>query len=45
MTEEAKSSGTIPGLTSGARMWVRARAIGAHPDPGPWSDPAAKRVP
>ncbi len=41
----AKSSGTIAGLTSGARMWVRVRAIGAAPLPGPWSDPAAKTVP
>ena len=40
-----KSSGTIVGLTSGARMWVRVRAIGADPQPGPWSDPAAKTVP
>jgi hypothetical protein len=40
-----KSSGTIMGLTSSARMWVRVRAIGAHPQPGPWSDPAAKTVP
>jgi hypothetical protein len=41
----AKSSGTATGLTSGARMWGRARAIGADPQPGPWSDPAAKTVP
>jgi len=40
-----KSSGTITGLTSGARMWVRVRAIGADPQPGPYSDPAAKTVP
>ena len=40
-----KSSGTLTGLTSGARMWVRVRAIGADPQPGPWSDPAAKTVP
>ena len=40
-----KSSGTITGLTRGARMWVRVRAIGADPQPGPWSDPAAKTVP
>ena len=40
-----KPSGTIVGLTSGARMWVRVRAIGAAPQPGPWSDPAAKTVP
>src|SRR5882672_4082166 len=40
-----KSSGTLTGLTSGARMWVRVRAIGADPQPGPWSDPAAKPVP
>jgi hypothetical protein len=40
-----KSSGTITGLTSGARMWVRVRAIGADPTPGAWSDPAVKTVP
>jgi len=40
-----KSSGTLTGLTSGARMWVRMRAIGAVPQPGPWSDRAAKTVP
>ena len=31
--------------SSGARMSVRVRAIGADPQPGPWSDPAAKTVP
>ena len=40
-----KSSGTITGLTSGARIWMRVRAISAHPQPGPWSDPAQKTVP
>jgi hypothetical protein len=40
----AKSSGTIAGLTSGAKLWVRVRAIGAA-GPGPWSDPAVKVVP
>ena len=35
---------TINSFTSGARVWIRVRAIGAA-GPGPWSDPAAKRVP
>lgn len=39
-----KSSTTITGLTSGAKMWVRARAIGSD-GPGAWSDPAVKIVP
>ena len=41
----SKSSATIPGLTSGAKMWVRVRAVGADNQPGPWSDPATKVVP
>ncbi len=40
----AKSSGTIEGLTSGAKRWVRVRAVGAA-GVGPWSDPATKVVP
>jgi hypothetical protein len=40
-----KSSATIEELTSGARMWVRVRAVGADNKPGPWSDPAVKTVP
>jgi hypothetical protein len=39
-----KSSATLPGLTSGAKTWMRVRAIGAA-GPGPWSDPAVKTVP
>ena len=38
------SSFTISGLTSGQRVWVRVRAIGAQGE-GPWSDPATKIVP
>ncbi len=41
----SKSSATISGLTSGAKLWVRVRAIGAGNTPGPWSDPATKVVP
>jgi hypothetical protein len=41
----AKSSATILGLTSGARIWVRVRGIGAKNAPGVWSDPAVKTVP
>jgi hypothetical protein len=40
----AKSSGTIPGLTSGSKVWARTRAVGAA-GVGPWSDPAVKVVP
>ncbi len=40
-----KSSAIISGLTSGARIWVRVRAIGADNATGPWSDPAVKTVP
>jgi len=41
----SKSSATIQGLTSGAKLWVHVRAIGAGSTPGPWSDPATKVVP
>jgi hypothetical protein len=36
---------TLTGLTSGSKMWVRTRAIGAGNNKGPWSDPATKTVP
>lgn len=39
-----KSSGTLNGMTSGLRVWVRLRAVGAG-GKGPWSDPAVKTVP
>jgi hypothetical protein len=39
-----KSSATVPGLTSGGRVWFRVAAIGAAGQ-GPWSDPATKIVP
>ena len=41
----SKSSATMVGLTSGAKVWARVRAIGADNKPGPWSDPAIKVVP
>jgi len=41
----SKSSATIEGLTSGAKLWARVRAVGADNKPGPWSDPAVKVVP
>ena len=41
----SKSSATIQGLTSGAKLWARVRAVGADNQPGPWSDPATKVVP
>src|SRR5262249_40208925 len=40
----AKSSAEINSFTSGARIWVRVRAVGAA-GVGPWSDPAVKTVP
>ncbi len=40
-----KSAATLLGLTSGARMWARVRAVGADNATGPWSDPAVKTVP
>ena len=36
---------TLGGFTSGAKMWLRVRAVGADNNKGPWSDPAAKTVP
>lgn len=36
---------TLTGLTSGSKIWVRVRAIGAGNHKGPWSDPATKTVP
>jgi hypothetical protein len=41
----SKSSATLSGLTSGAKLWVRVRSIGAGNSTGPWSDPATKTVP
>lgn len=41
----SKSSDTVPGLTSGTKLWVRVRATGANNAFGPWSDPATKTVP
>lgn len=38
------SSTTLAGLTSGSRVWVRVRGVGAG-GPGPWSDVASKIVP
>ena len=40
-----KSSITLNSFTSGAKVWVRVRAIGADNNKGPWSDPAGKTVP
>ena len=39
------SKATIGGLTSGTRLWFRARAVGTKDTFGPWSDPATKIVP
>ena len=39
-----KSSATIEGLTSGAKLWVRVCAKGADEQPGAWSDPAEDLV-
>jgi hypothetical protein len=38
------SKAMLTGLTSGARVWVRVRALGAGGQ-GAWSDPATKIVP
>jgi hypothetical protein len=40
-----KSTITLNSFTSGAKVWVRVRAIGADNNKGPWSDPAGKTVP
>jgi len=39
-----KSTFTVPGLTSGARLWFRVAAVNPNGQ-GPWSDPATKIVP
>jgi len=39
-----KSKATVNSFTSGAKVWLRVRGIGAA-GPGPWSDPAVKTVP
>lgn len=39
-----RSSATLTGLTSGQKIWVRVRAVGAAGH-GAWSDPATKIVP
>ena len=39
-----KAKATINSFTSGTRIWLHVRAIGAA-GPGPWSDPAVKTVP
>lgn len=44
MAHPTASHVNIPGLTSGTRIWARARALGSK-GPGPWSDPASKIVP
>lgn len=36
---------TLTGLTSGAKIWMRVRALGPKGLKSPWSDPAVKRVP
>ena len=43
-TPVTQSSGTLTGLLSGQRHYVRLRAIGPL-GPGPWSDEASKMVP
>jgi hypothetical protein len=40
-----KSSTTLNSFTSGTKIWVRVRAVGADNNKGPWSDPAVKTVP
>jgi hypothetical protein len=40
-----KSTITLNSFTSGSKVWVRVRAMGANNQKGPWSDPAGKTVP
>jgi hypothetical protein len=40
-----KSTTTLNSFTSGVKVWVRVRAVGADNNKGPWSDPAGKTVP
>jgi hypothetical protein len=40
-----KSSTTLNSFTSGTKIRVRVRAVGADNNKGPWSDPAVKTVP
>jgi len=45
-TPQSRSSLALMGLTSGQRIWVRVRSLGAGEKiPGAWSDPATKMVP
>jgi hypothetical protein len=39
-----KAKATVNSFTSGAKIWLRVRGIGAA-GPGPWSEPAVKTVP
>src|SRR5262245_14617759 len=41
----ATASLRVISFTSGTKMWLRVRAVGADNVKGPWSDPAAKTVP
>jgi hypothetical protein len=43
-TSSTRSDTVYTGLTSGVKMWFRARALGAAGS-GAWSDPTTKRVP
>jgi hypothetical protein len=40
-----KASAMVNSFSSGTKQWIRARAIGANNQTGPWSDPAVKTVP
>ena len=40
-----KSSTTLNSFSSGTKIWVRVRAVGADNNKGPWSDPSVKTVP
>ena len=44
VTTVTKSKALLTGLTSGAKIWVRVRAIGTAGNGG-WSDPAGTFVP
>ena len=45
LTPCSASKTTLTGQTSGSRVWLRVRAVGAKGLPGPWSNPVAKIVP
>ena len=39
------ANGTLAGMPSGSRRWVRGRTLGTNSFQGPWSTPVSKIVP